>query len=98
MGVDAKIITDVKDTVILVPNAAVKTTNGQKTVTVLKNGVATPLEVTTGSANDSETEITSGISEGDVVVTATTNSGTTSKSSATSPFSSFGGAVRMGGR
>jgi len=97
MGVDAKIITDVKDNVVMIPNAAVKTTNGQKTVSVMKNNKVNAVEVTVGSANDTETEISSGINEGDVVVTATTTSGTQTNSSARSPFSAIGGRG-MGGR
>lgn len=105
MAVDAKIITDVKDSVVMVPNAAVKTVNGQPTVGVMKNGKVTTVDVTVGSANDTDTEIVSGINEGDTVVTGSTTSGSTASTS-TSPFSAFGGrgiggggnAIRVGGR
>jgi RND family efflux transporter MFP subunit len=98
MAVDAKIITAVKDNVVIVPNAAVKTTNGQPTVSIMKNGKVSSVDVTAGLANDSETEIVSGVSEGDSVVTATSASATKTGSSTTSPFSTLGGGVRVGGR
>jgi hypothetical protein len=107
MGANAGIITEVKDNVVMVPNAAVKTTNGQTTVSVMKNGNVSSVDVTVGVANDSETEITSGVNDGDTVVTGTSVTGTSTTSTATSPFSSLGGrgfggggggAVRTGGR
>ncbi len=90
MGVNANIITSVKDNVILVPSAAVQTTNGASTVRVLKNGQVTQVEVETGASNDTQTEIVSGINAGDEVVTGITSTGTQGQSG-TSPFSSFGG-------
>jgi macrolide-specific efflux system membrane fusion protein len=106
MGANASIITQIRDNVVMVPNAAVKTTNGQTTVSVMKNGSVSTVDVTTGAANDSETEITSGVSEGDTVVTGTSTSGASTTSTATSPFSALGGrgfgggggAARVGGR
>ena len=53
------------------------------------------VEVTTGLASDSETEIVSGVKEGDTIVTSiTTTSATTKSSTTTSPFSIMG---RSGG-
>lgn len=105
MGVDAKIITSVKDNVVMVPNAAVKTINGQTTVSIIKNGKVSPVDVTAGQANELDTEISSGVAEGDVVVTGSTTDGPTA-STVTSPFSALGGrsfgggggAFRVGGR
>jgi len=95
MSASASIITNRKDHVLLVPNGAVKTQGTQTTVSVMKNGVATPTDVTVGLSNDLETEIVSGLSEGDVVTTGTTtNSGVTGSGSATSLF---GGSNRGGG-
>ncbi len=90
MAVDASIITTVKDNVVLVPNAAVQTsTSGQTTVRIMKNGQVNTVDITTGASNDTQTEIVSGVTEGDTVVTGVTTTGTTGTS--TSPFSSFGG-------
>ncbi len=95
MAVDANIITAVKDSVVLVPNAAVQTTGGQSTVRTLKNGTATSVDVTVGLSNDTQTEIVSGIAEGDTVVTGSTAPTTsTTSSSVTSPFSALGGGNR----
>lgn len=97
MAVDASIITDVKNNAILVPNAALQ----NNTVRVMKNGNVTSVDVTIGDSNDTETEITSGINEGDTVVTGTSTTSQTSSSSSSSPFSAFGGrggVFRAGGR
>lgn len=84
------------DNVISVPTAAVQTANGTSYVRVLKNGKVSTVEVTTGISDDSNTEIDSGINEGDVVVTGT--NATTTGTSTSSPFSSFGGARGGAGR
>ncbi|MCL5784679.1 MAG: efflux RND transporter periplasmic adaptor subunit [Patescibacteria group bacterium] len=105
MAVTAKIITSVKNDVILVPSAAVQAgQNGQITVRVLKNGQVETVPVEVGNTNDTQTGITSGINEGDTVITGITNpTAKTGSSGATSPFGSrgFGGGgviMRGGGR
>lgn len=107
MAVDAEIITNIKDNVILVPTAAVTTTSGQSTVRILKNGQVSTVTVQIGDSNDTQTEIVSGVSEGDTVVTGVTNAKTTTSTATSSPFSAFGGrgvgggaaaAVRVTGR
>jgi HlyD family secretion protein len=82
MSVAAAIITDFKADVLTVPNTAVKTQNGQSYVQVMKDGQPTRTEVTTGLANDTDTEIVSGLSEGDEVVTQTIASSAASSGSA----------------
>lgn len=96
MGVNANIITNIKDNVILVPSAAVQTTTGVSTVRVMRGGQVTPVQVETGGSNDTQTEIVSGVNAGDEVVTGTTSTATTGQSG-TSPFSSFGGNRGFGG-
>ncbi len=93
MAANAKIITAVKDNALLVPSTAVQTSNGQATVRVIKNGQIQSVPVGTGDSNDTDTEITSGLSEGDTVVTSII---TTAGSKATS--SPFGGASFGGNR
>lgn len=98
MAVDASIITNVVDNVILVPSAAVQTsTSGQTTVRIMKNGNVTSVNVTTGASNDTQTEIDSGVNEGDTVVTGSTTAAATTTSTGTSPFSSLGGRGFGGG-
>jgi len=88
MSVNAAIITDVKQNTIVVANSAVKQQNGASYVQVLVNGMPQIKDVETGLVNDTDTEIISGISEGDLVITqtitgtaATTNSTTQSRTS-----------------
>lgn len=108
MAVTAKIITNVKNNVVLVSSAAVQTAaDGTATVRVLKNGQLTNTPVTAGDSNDTETEIKSGVNVGDTVVIGITNT-SRSGGSTTSPFGGgnrgfggFGGGgavIRGGGR
>jgi RND family efflux transporter MFP subunit len=54
---------------LTVPNTAVKTTGGRRYLTVMQNGQAIDeMNVTFGIANDTVTEVLSGVQEGDVVV------------------------------
>lgn len=99
MAVSAKIITNVKDDVLLIPTSAIQTTNGTSTVRVMKNGQLSSVPVTIGASSDTQTEIVSGVSEGDTIVTSAipaTSSGTSSNT--TSPFGGTGlGGIRTGG-
>lgn len=91
MAVTAKIITNVKDNVILVPSSAVQTTNGTSTVRALVNGKLQQIPVELGDANDTETEIATGINEGDTVVTSVSTGTATTSTTTRSIFSGFGG-------
>lgn len=70
MSISAAIITDAKQGVLLVPNAAVKS-NGEQYVEVMENNVPRNQTVETGLSNDTMTEIKSGLKEGENVVTQT---------------------------
>lgn len=94
MTASVTIQTERHDDVIKVPSSAVQTINGESTVRVMKNGKMSQVVVETGISSDSETEIISGISEGDTVVTSTVVPSTTRSGQNTSPFSSFGGGNR----
>jgi multidrug efflux pump subunit AcrA (membrane-fusion protein) len=64
-----KIIIDQVDNALLVPNKAIRTSSGQKTVTVLSEGRQITIPVTVGLVGDSLSEISSDrLQEGDVVV------------------------------
>lgn len=84
MSVAASIIVNSKIDVLVVPNAAVKQQNSQTTVDVLTAGAKTPTRtsVRTGIANDTETEIISGINEGDEVVVQTITAAATAPATA----------------
>lgn len=97
MSVQANIITEVKDYVVLMPSSAVQTQNGQTTVRILKNGKVQTVNVETGLSSSSQTEIISGVAEGDIVVTSVATSGSAKTGSqGRSVFSGMGGgAFRM---
>jgi HlyD family secretion protein len=78
MTANVTIVVEQRDNVLLVPNRAIKLSGRQRTVTVLKDGQPTVVNVTLGMSGDTESEVTSGLSEGDVVVipqTTTTTGG-----------------------
>lgn len=91
MSSAATIVTNVVKDALLVPNGAVKSDgNGGYYVQVLDaSGAPQKVVVETGEANATQTQILSGISEGDKVVTAS--------SSATSSTTDTGGGFLMGG-
>ncbi len=92
MAVTAMIITDVKNDVIVVSNGAISTSNGNNVVKIMKDNKMSEVVVETGSSNDTQTEIVTGISEGDVVVTGSS----TSKANTKNSTSVFGGSGRGG--
>ncbi|MDO8743163.1 MAG: efflux RND transporter periplasmic adaptor subunit, partial [Candidatus Azambacteria bacterium] len=71
MSVSAAVITDTKQDVLLAPNAAVKSQGGSYYV---ETPTRQPVEI--GIANDTMTEIISGLKEGDSVVTRTITAST----------------------
>lgn len=89
------VTTATKDNVLAVPNAAVTGTGTTGVVTVLKNGVSSRAVVGLGLVGDTYTEITSGLTAGEIVVLPTVNtSGTTTN---TNPFGGGGGGLFGGG-
>lgn len=98
MSASVTIETNRKDDALEVPATAVQTTNGTATVRVLKNGQINQVQVETGISSDTDTEIVSGLSEGDTVVTSVaTTTQTGGQSSTSSPFSGLGGNRGFGG-
>jgi macrolide-specific efflux system membrane fusion protein len=65
------IVTGVARNVLTVPSSAVTSVGNNSTVTVLQDGQQSVRPVQVGLVGDSSTEITSGLSEGDVVVLTT---------------------------
>ncbi len=101
MSAQANIITDSRSDVLTVPSAAVQTQNGQATVRIMKNNIQQTVNVETGITSDSQTEIVSGLNEGDTVITGqiitATSQTRTSNQTSSSPFGAFGGGNRGGG-
>lgn len=54
--------------ILTVPNLAIRTTSGRRYLQVLKDGEAVDTDVVFGIANETATEVVSGVAEGDLVV------------------------------
>lgn len=91
MSVEVTLLSDSSQDTLIVPNTAVKTQNGQSYVEVLENDVPVRKSVETGLTSDTMTEILSGLTEGETIITNTLSSGTSSTSTGSSR-GSFGGA------
>lgn len=98
MAISANIIVDTKDNALVVPSTAVQNQNGQPMVRILNNGQLQQVSVETGLSSDTQTEIVSGLSEGNEVVTGTVTP-TTTGTQGNSPFGAGGGfgGLRPGG-
>lgn len=68
MSATAKITTQSKGSALLVPSEAIIAEGADRYVQVVENGSVTRVQVQTGLANETSTEILSGISAGDTVV------------------------------
>ncbi|MCX6785060.1 MAG: efflux RND transporter periplasmic adaptor subunit, partial [Candidatus Komeilibacteria bacterium] len=110
MSVSANIITNVKSDVLIVPNSAIKQQGNNYYVEIFDQKPAAPASssgavtsdtpprrqtVTIGLANDTETEIVSGLTEGQEIVTRTITSTATSQTTSQAP-SLFGGGNTRG--
>jgi len=98
MSVNANIILDSKTDVLMVPNSVVKNQNEQAYVQELVNGAPQNKNVEVGDSNDTMTEITSGLTEGETVISqtiSTNNTGTQTTGSANAKGN--GGGIRIPG-
>ncbi len=94
MSVSVEIITDVKQDVLLVPNAAIKSQNNTQYVEVMgTNNIIHSQTIETGISNDTYTEITGGLAEGDKVVTQTVSGSSSSGTNRSVP--SGGGSMEI---
>ena len=64
----ATVIIASRQNVLTVPNLAIRTTNGKRYLQILKGGEAVDTDVVFGIANDTTTEVISGVAEGDLAV------------------------------
>ncbi len=94
MSVSASIVTDVKQDILIVPNAAIKIQNDINYVEVMNASSTVPVqqEVVIGMADESFTEIISGLSLGEKVVTKTV-----SQASKTTTKTATGSILNVGG-
>ncbi|HYK99298.1 MAG TPA: biotin/lipoyl-binding protein [Candidatus Acidoferrales bacterium] len=87
MSGTASVIIASKQNVLIVPNTAIRTVNGQRGVQVLKDGEAVDTVAQFGLSNDTSTEVVSGVAEGDVIVIPQARTGTATAR----PGGGFGG-------
>lgn len=117
MSVSSAIITNVAQDILMVPSSAIKTGGGASYVQMFDTALPAPLPGVQGSpspfpprsqtveigiSNGTSTEITSGLKEGDEIVTKTITSTTTTTATAPSILGNpgagrGGGALRIGG-
>ena len=62
-----------KENVLVVPNDAVRSRDGRKMIMVMTDGRPQPVEVKVGEADEKNTEITSGLEEGDEIISGRQN-------------------------
>ena len=95
MAVTANIVTNRKDNVLLVPSGVIQSQGNQSYVSVLVDGKSQSIPVEIGLSSDTQTEIVSGLKEGDLVVSGSVSS-TGSQQNGASPFGgSIGGMMRI---
>ena len=68
MSGTAAVIIASRQHVLTVPNLAIRTANGRRYLQVLKDGQPVDTDVTFGISNDTVTEVSGGVQEGDTVV------------------------------
>ncbi len=71
MSVTANIVLESKPDALMIKSSAIKTRGGSSYVEVLANGVPQQKNITAGDSNDTMTEITSGLNEGEEIITQT---------------------------
>ncbi len=113
MSVNTDIITNIKQDVLTVPNSAVKTQNGTSYVQMFSTALPAPIAGVQGSpsatppinqiveigiSDDANTEIISGLKEGDQVVTKTVTGSTASITTKTTSTKSILGGIGGGPR
>lgn len=84
MSVTASLIESVTSDALIIPVSAIKTSGDQNFVQILENGSPVDKTVELGNTDGIETEIKSGLSAGDEVVTQALSSSTSSTSSSSS--------------
>lgn len=101
MAASASIIIDTKNNVLLVLSAAVQAQGEEYFVRILKDGKEQQVPIQVGISSDTQTEIISGLSEGNEVITGTVSNISTGQRSGVSVFGGGGafggGAFRPGG-
>jgi HlyD family secretion protein len=85
MTANVAIVVDKRENVLLVPNRAVKTQNRQKVVQLQTATGTAQTVIQLGLQNDSQSEVLSGLKEGDTVIIQTTTTSSTQNRNAGGP-------------
>ena len=88
MAATADIITDTATDALFVPSASLITQNGNTLAKTLVNGKEVDVQVETGISSDTDTVVTSGLTEGETVITGQTTKAAAATTTGTSVFSS----------
>jgi HlyD family secretion protein len=94
----ATVVIASKQGVLTVPNLAIRTSAGRRFLQVLKDGEPVDTDVTFGIANDTTTEVLSGVAEGDLVVLPAARATSTPRPGAGGGFGQGGGPGVIVGR
>lgn len=97
MSASANIIIESKNDILIAPLSAVQAEADQSTVRILRNDIEQVIPVEVGISSDSQIEIVSGLSEGELIITGTSTSNNTSIQGS-SPFGGFGAGGGFVGR
>jgi len=90
------IVIDQRTNVLYIPNRAIKIVGGTRTVAVPQpDGQIVMKQIQTGLSNDTNTEVISGLSQGDMVGIATTTSAAQVAPTSSGLFGGLGGGVRI---
>jgi multidrug efflux pump subunit AcrA (membrane-fusion protein) len=87
----ATVVIASKQGVLTVPNLAIRTTAGRRYLQILKDGEAVDTDAVFGIANDTTTEVVSGVAEGDLVVLPAARATATARPGAGGGFTQGGG-------
>ncbi len=90
MTATANIVVEQRQSALYIPNRAVKTSRGIRTVQVIQGGQLVEKQVRTGLANDQYTEILEGLSDGEEVAIVTTPTSTSLSQGGMGLFSGMG--------
>lgn len=91
MAATANIIIETKSDILTVPSIAVSYQGDISTVTIIRNGQEITQSIEVGITNDTSTEVVSGLSEGDIVVTGTVATGQMPEGQSRGGMFPFGG-------
>jgi HlyD family secretion protein len=97
MSTNVTIITEQKPNVLILPNRAIKTQGRNRVVGQLQNGVTNWLPVTVGASNDTVSEITKGVEEGQEVLASPPNPPAVQRQGGQGGFGGPGGGFVPGG-